>query len=271
MRKIIILDEKETNYEVTSDGKIYNKKTGRELKGSFKSQEYQTVQLFIDKKPKTCLVHRLVAEAFCEKPEGSEVVDHINRIKTDNRAENLRWVTQKENCKNTKKREVSPIKKFEGELDENWVQIKICPSIYINKNGEIINIATKRYLLGSLRNGYKRVNIQNKAYLVHLLVWTTFKGDIPEDYVIDHIDGNKENNKLENLRLVTQSENIKNAYKNGAGKQIKVKQIDNEGNIIAKFDSIQKAADAMGVTHAAIRSAINRKGKCKTYYWEKEE
>jgi hypothetical protein len=42
-------------------------------------------------------VHRMVASAFCFKPEGKDHVDHINSIRTDNRAENLQWVTPQEN------------------------------------------------------------------------------------------------------------------------------------------------------------------------------
>lgn len=48
----------------------------------------------------TALVHRLVAEAFLEKPENKTEIDHINRNKEDNRVENLRWVTREENMKN---------------------------------------------------------------------------------------------------------------------------------------------------------------------------
>ena len=50
-------------------------------------------------KRKNELVHRLVALHFIDNPEGKAEVNHINHIRSDNRAENLEWLTKSENNK----------------------------------------------------------------------------------------------------------------------------------------------------------------------------
>ena len=60
---------------------------------------YMTVHLrdTAHQKNRTAKVHRLVADAFIEKVDGKEQIDHINGIRDDNRVENLRYCTCKEN------------------------------------------------------------------------------------------------------------------------------------------------------------------------------
>lgn len=92
-------------YEVSNTGKIktlnYNR-TGKErlLKQQSNYKGYKIIMLRKDNKVKKFKVHRLVAEAFIPNPENKPCVDHINTIRDDNRVENLRWVTHKENQNN---------------------------------------------------------------------------------------------------------------------------------------------------------------------------
>lgn len=63
------------------------------------------------------------------------------------------------------------------------------------------------YYQVKLRFSKKRFN-----RYIHRLVWETFIGIIPDGYEINHIDHNKQNNSLDNLELVTHSENLKKAF-----------------------------------------------------------
>lgn len=66
------------------------------------------------------------------------------------------------------------------------------------------------------KSDYRRVSISNKIYLEHRIIWILLKGVIPSELFIDHINQNKNDNKIENLRLCTRSENQYNrgSYKN---------------------------------------------------------
>lgn len=61
------------------------------------------------------------------------------------------------------------------------------------------------------KHGYLTVMVDGKRYYAHRIVWELANGPIPPDKFIDHIDGDKVNNRLANLRLVTLSENQRNA------------------------------------------------------------
>ena len=69
----------------------------REVKPCKDKNGYVVVSLCKNGKQKFFKVHRLLALAFIPNPENKTDVDHINGIRDDNRLENLRWLTHKEN------------------------------------------------------------------------------------------------------------------------------------------------------------------------------
>lgn len=96
-------------YEVSNKGdvrslpKIRNSKSGSKAlhKGrvikKYVRNEYYSVMLYKDNKPKNHTIHRLVAVAFIPNPEGKKTVNHKDANKSNNRVENLEWATWSEN------------------------------------------------------------------------------------------------------------------------------------------------------------------------------
>ena len=70
---------------------------GKILKQNAKQNGYKTVDLCIENKPKTTLVHRLVADAFMPIPDNLRFVNHKDSNRANNAASNLEWVTSSEN------------------------------------------------------------------------------------------------------------------------------------------------------------------------------
>lgn len=90
----------ENEYYISSFGRVYSAAYRKFFKTRLDKYGYVQVSLKkISKNPLT--LHRLVAKAFISNPENRLQVNHINGIKTDNRVENLEWVTAKENIRHS--------------------------------------------------------------------------------------------------------------------------------------------------------------------------
>lgn len=82
------------NYEVSNNGEVRNKKTGRILKNSTAPNGYLRVNLRANNQSYTRYVHRLVALNFLE---GEGEVNHVDGNKSNNNVKNLEWLSHKEN------------------------------------------------------------------------------------------------------------------------------------------------------------------------------
>lgn len=273
MEKIIVIDNEETNYTINEQGVVQNLKTGRFLKGTYARNEYHNVQLIIKGKPRSFLTHRLVAEAFIPNPNNYTVVHHKDENKLNNSVDNLEWINPKIHIAKSFTNKSGRTKTIKGgaidipEIGEEWQLIKGAESYLISRDGKIFSLKNNKLLTLSYRNGYLRVTLNKTTKSIHRLVYETFVGEIT-DGVIDHIDGDRSNNKVENLRNVTQSTNMKRAQELGHHGQTKVMQKDKDGNMIHIFNSFTEAAKAFGVTYSAISSAAKRNGTSCGYYWE---
>lgn len=148
-----------------------------------------------------------------------------------------------------------------GEILKN-INIDKYKELYlITNHGRCFSKKTNNELKKSIKSGYYNVKLydidRNKEeYLIHKLVYLTFNNDYDNKNVIDHIDGNKLNNNIKNLRCITQSENIINAYKNNKnmGKQEIIQAFDKNIKLIKEFNG---TIDAMNF--------INYKNRCSIY------
>lgn len=90
-----------TKYGISREGEVYSYHSKRILKTSFSYNGYKKISLFPDISPakqKSYQIHQLVLRTYIgEPPSLKHETDHINGIRTDNRLENLAWVTRQQN------------------------------------------------------------------------------------------------------------------------------------------------------------------------------
>lgn len=175
-----------------------------------------------------------------------------------------------------KKLEVVDISKFKND----WIIIDNFPSYKINSDGIVININTNKVLKHCINNGYYDVTLtKNKRHYrikIHRLLANAFIPKVEDKPYIDHIDGNKLNNSIDNLRWVDSYDNYHNVITeaktknsiieyNKVNKSVKVKAIDKFGNVTI-YDSIGDAAKAVNGDTGTISAICSNKIKYSKGY-----
>lgn len=86
---------------------------------------------------------------------------------------------------------------------------------YNPKTGEFSRLGLGPMKVGHIKNGYLRINISKVSYSAHRLAWLYVYGEYPEGD-IDHINHDRTDNRIANLRVTTRSANMMNASKSKA-------------------------------------------------------
>lgn len=84
--------------------------------------------------------------------------------------------------------------------------------LYVPETGVFVRRKTGRVAGDKMKTGYWRVNVCGRRYTAHRLAWLYVTGKWPSHH-IDHIDGDKTNNRLDNLRDVNRAQNLHNVAK----------------------------------------------------------
>lgn len=153
------------------------------------------------------------------------------------------------------------IKKYEGLYQiSNLGRVKRLKREYHYYNHltkrDNIRIVDEKILKGTINKGYNRICLTKdgieKNYFVHRLVIENFVREVKDNENIDHIDCNKLNNNINNLEIVTATENIDRAITNNLypykGRNVQpVCLIDDDGNVLKEYSSMYQAAKDLGI------------------------
>ena len=140
---------------------------------------------------------------------------------------------------------------------EKWLPVVGYEENYeVSDNGKVRNRKTKNEIVQTYINGYKRVNLwkenKYKSRRVHRLVAEAFIDNPLNKRTVNHIDGDKTNNNVDNLEWMTHSENNKHAYNSGLKTNNMRVLVDGVHEFVSQYD----AAKFLGVRQGRVSAAI---------------
>lgn len=154
--------------------------------------------------------------------------------------------------------------------NEVWKTLSLDASYMISSYGRLKN-PQGNILKGHSKSTYIQFKIKDKQHIyAHRAVAKAFCDNFTDDCVVNHKDGNKKNNCASNLECLTQGQNVLHAYNiNKNKRRIPLEQYDNNGVLIAEYESYIQAGRETGLNEGSIRWAIKHAdGRHGGYVWK---
>lgn len=167
---------------------------------------------------------------------------------------------------------------------EIWKMSSIAKGYEVSNTGSVRNSRTKKVLKPVMRNNYPSIVIKpasksrkSVSYTIHKLVATEFISN-PNNYPqINHINGKKSDNRIENLEWVTAKGNTEHAIRAGLRDNIAnahkkaIVQLTLDEIFVARYSSTVEAAKINGFSRTALSECVRGKNRTSYgYIWRKE-
>jgi len=116
---------------------------------------------------------------------------------------------------------------------------------YLTRPAHRIKVGQEAGCAGG-KNGYRQIHIKGRTYRTHQLIWIMFHGFIDTNLIMDHINRDILDNRIENLRLVTVKQNAQNQVgkgyrENRQGRYSSVIKVDGKGISLGTYGTKEEA------------------------------
>jgi len=152
-----------------------------------------------------------------------------------------------------------------------WSMHGLYPDHLFSKSGLCVNVKTRK-VIGKFNKGYIQatLHVNGKQIMrrVHDLMWESWIGPIPEGLVVDHKNGCKSDNRLDNLRCITQGDNLRASYR--AGTSTRAPRVAHPLVAISpdgtetRYKSYYSAGRALGIVASSVRLVCLQKTNTAT-------